>query len=260
MKLCLVTAFLDIGRSDWTAFKRNTLQYFSDFSPYLSLDHEMVVYIDVKFEGPLRSLLSGRKNDVTVIPVDQSWLKGNIHAWSRLEREREIMNDEDFKRKISHRSSNPECCRPEYNTVQHAKIDFVMHAVSTVRAEVYAWTDFGFFQDRSRIPRAPLDLSLFDLSHINFQSMSEIRDTDFDVERTLRSPRDLIGGFFYLGTPRLLEEYQALYHSIVDEFHSANVVDDDQHVMLQAVRRRPDLFRLWNLGAWHMVYIYFQKR
>lgn len=86
--------------------------------------------------------------------------------------------------------------------------------------------------------------------------INEIQGQDFDIEYTLTSAPERVGGFFYLGSPTLLKEYQQLYHDVCAEFHKNNIVDDDQHIMIRCVKTRPDLFKVWYIG-WHATYLYF---
>jgi hypothetical protein len=187
-------------------------------------------------------------------------MQANIYAYQQLPREREIMGSSVFQALVSDRLHYPECSQPEYTIMQHAKIDFVNYVIEhqLQPTAYYAWTDFGYFQDAKRIPRRPLDINKFDLTRVNFQAMAELEPQDFDITYTLTKAPLKVGGFFFLGSPEKLREYQQLYHTVCREFHERGIVDDDQHVMIQCVARNPELFKVWNLGAWHLVYVHFQ--
>lgn len=260
MSLCLVSAFLDIGRQDWITFRRPIGQYLANFYPYVNINHEMIVFMDDVHVETFRQLCGDRKH-ITIIPINRDWMREHIHAYRQLPRETEIMESTEFRNLIKHRLEHPECSKPEYNIMQHAKIDFVAHVINNKLsvAKYYAWTDFGYFQDRSRIPQRNLQINKFDLDKVNFQAISEITPQDFDILYTLTKAPERVGGFFYLGNPEQLLKYQELYHQICKEFHDVGIVDDDQHIMIQSVKAAPSLFKVWNLGGWHLVYNYFQQ-
>ncbi len=256
--LCLVTAFMDIQRGNWTAFQRSFGQYLCHFYPYTKLHHEMIIFIDDKYYESVKRLCN---TNIRLIPINEQWMKEHIYAYSTLERETEIMNSSEFKKLVSHRLHHPECCKPMYNIIQHSKIDFVCHVINNKlsSADYYAWTDFGYFQDSQRIPSRELDPNKFNLDKINFQGISPLTQQDSDTIYTLTCAPERIGGFFYLDNVPNLLIYQELYHTICKEFHDTGIVDNDQHIMIKCVFRQPELFHVWNLGGWHQTYLYFQK-
>ena len=264
MSLCIVSAFFDIGRGEWDTFTRSTEQYINNFRPYVGLGHNMVVFIDNRHVKTMEDVIetggesSGR---IKLVPISRKWMMDNIYAYKQLAREKEIMESDKFKKLTMHRRSHPECSKPEYNIIQHAKIDFVAYVINNRLSEsdYFAWSDFGYFQHPSRIPRSSLDINKFDLERVNFQAISELSERDFNVPYTLIYAPERIGGFFYLGNAKNLLKYQELYHKICKEFHKLGIVDDDQHIMIQSIAREPSLFKVWNLGGWHLVYNHFQS-
>lgn len=262
MSLCIVSAFFDIGRDKWSTFRRSTDQYFANFKPYINMGHNMIVFIDDRHIEALNEVVGDKCNDqIKLVPINVDWLQNNIYAYSQLPREREIMESDKFKSLTRHRHLHPECSKPEYNIIQHAKIDFVAHVINNKMSEsdYFAWSDFGYFQNPTRIPKFPLDITKFDLEKVNFQAINELSEKDFNIAYTLVNAPERIGGFFYLGNAKNLLIYQELYHQICKEFHDLGIVDDDQHIMIQSVARMPSLFKVWNLGGWHLVYNYFQS-
>jgi hypothetical protein len=258
--LCLVSAFLDIGREKWKVYQRSISQYFNNFFPYIKLDHEMIVFMDDRYAKPLTEICKESKS-IKVISINREWMVENIYAYSQLSREEEIMSSDSFKDLIKHRLFHPECSKPEYNIMQHAKIDFVSHVINNKLSDAtyYAWSDFGYFQDPSCIPQYSLDIDKFDLEKVNFQGISSFTDDDFNILYTLQNAPERVGGFFYLGHPDQLLKYQQLYHEVCKDFHDKGIVDDDQHIMIQCIARQSSLFKVWNLGGWHLVYNCFQK-
>jgi hypothetical protein len=224
------------------------------------MTHEMIVFMDDAHIEILQRLCANAKH-IRIIPINRAWMKENIHAYRQLPREKEIMESNQFKQMVQHRLGHPECSKPEYNIMQHSKIDFVCHVIDNKlsTANYYAWSDFGYFQQPNRIPSKPLDLSKFDLERINFQGINPITPNDGDIMYTLTNAPEKVGGFFYLGNSEQMLKYQELYHSVCTDFHRMGIVDDDQHIMIQCVFRQPSLFKVWTLGGWHLAYNYFQQ-
>ena len=47
-RICLVTAFIDIGREEWTStFTRSNKNYLNAFLPHLQLHEELIIFLDV---------------------------------------------------------------------------------------------------------------------------------------------------------------------------------------------------------------------
>jgi len=260
MSLCIVSAFLDIGRQGWSTFPRSINQYFNNFMPYTRMSHEMIVFMDDRYSKELELLCKDAKH-ITIISINRDFMKEHIYAYQQLDRECEIMESSKFKQIIKHRLSHPECSKPEYNIMQHAKVDFLAYVINNTlsSAKYYAWSDFGYFQLPNRFSSRPLDLNKFDLDKINFQGINMLSDNDHDIMYTLTNAPERVGGFFYLGNKDQLLKYQQLYHEVCTDFHKMGIVDDDQHIMIQCLFRQPGLFKVWNLGGWHLAYNYFQQ-
>lgn len=258
--LCIVSVFLDIGRENWSAFARTIWLYYRDFYPYTKIQHEMIVFMDEKHLGTFRQLCQDAKH-IKIIPINHQWMKDNIHAYQNLQKEKEIMESESFKRLVKHRLHHPECSKPEYNVIMHSKIDFLCYVINNnlSKAKYYAWSDFGYFKHYSYVPKKPLDLFKFDLQKVNLLLLNELTELDANIIYTLTNAPERISGQFFLGSKDNLLEFQQLYHKVCDVFYQMGIVDDDQHVILQCYFREPSKFKLWKQDGWCLSYIYFQQ-
>lgn len=263
--VCLVTAFLDIGRDEWNTYSRSVSEYFTSFLPYLRLHHDIIVFMDDRHSLNLQSLISkcSPSARVKIVPINREWMKDHIFAYSKLKMETLIMNSDGFKQLIpDYRKGCPETYSPEYNIMQHAKIDFVCHAIDAnySQCRYFAWTDFGYFKNDSMTmdtAKTKLDITKFDLEKVNFQTINPVDERDRNVMYTLTYAPEKIGGFFYFGGIEPLKEYQKIYHDVYSEMHRMGIVDDDQHMMIRSYFRNKSLFRLWDLGGWHKIYTTF---
>ena len=265
-KLTYVTAFFDIGRDNWNnSFKRDFKTYMKNFIPYLFLfqnnlddDYDMIVYIDEIHYNTLRRLID-IDLPIKIIKINNEFLKNHIPIWNRLPRETEIMNSDTYKNLMRNRLQFPEHHKPKYTLINHAKIDFLNHAMTISNSEYLCWTDFGYFQLHNRIPINHIDLHKLDLNKINYTLINHLKKEDESLKYTLLTAPETIGGFFFFGNRTVLKEYQELYWDMLDYFDSINIADDDQHVALRCYFKHPELFKLHHLGGWHKALVAFQK-
>lgn len=265
MSICYVTAFCDIGRGEWkNKFRRSFSQYLSGFLPIFNQivaypsQYQLVAFIDNKYSNILHTLASEYTN-VMIIPIDQSFLDKRIPAWSRLDRERQIMASAEYQRLVGERLVYPEHHNPRYTLINHAKIDFVRYAIACYSpGEFFAWVDFGYCSNPDKIPRYPLDRSKFDQNMVTYTLINHLDRNDGNIVQTLQTAPERVGGFFFAGTPSALRQYQQLYHDVHKVFQDNNIADDDQHIVLQCFLTRPDLIRLEYVGGWHKALQAFQ--
>ena len=55
-----------------------------------------------------------------------------------------------------------------------------------------------------------------------------------------------IHGAFFFGSKSTINEYSIQYHLCLNEFHSENIADDDQSIILCVYTKEKLLFKLWN--------------
>lgn len=263
MKVCYVTAFLDINREKWDIWeKRNIniyIEYFMRQVPLFknSKNYEMFVYIDSKLISVLRDRVD-KEYPIYFIPIDENFLEENSLLWRRFAREKEIMESGWFRTLMSHRLSYGEVSQPKYTMINNAKIDLIVHTMDLTDAEVFGWVDFGYVKLPEVLPESLVDVNKFDLKKMNFSLVSHICDNDYDIMKTLINPREIIEGGFYFSSRPVLLEYQKLFHETHQIFHNMNIVDDDQHILIQMINKRPELFKLHYQGKWLMSMKYFQ--
>ena len=282
--ICIVTAFFDIGRGSWkNKYKRTTRFYIQSFLNYLDYPYKMVCYVDDScidyiLEHYTRSPHCNKK----FIPINLKWLENNIHAWKQLHKDRDIMESSQYREMIDYRKTIaiskgasiniekqifPENEIPEYNAINHAKIDFIMNAIQNgyIDSNVTCWCDFGYFgtqhqNDKKTFPKDILDYKMFSPGRISFFLHKEITDNDLDPVYTLICAPELFTGTFWGGSTELMEKMQKLYHESVEELYSLNISDDDQHIYLRCCLKNSELFnfKLNVSGEWPKGLLFFQ--
>jgi hypothetical protein len=267
---CYVSAFYDIERQNWTTFSRTFSTYLERFTPFIHLFskiteecNNMIVFIDEKHYHTLFDLIQKHNKEnknIHLIQINKQFLQ-QLSSWRKIQRENEIMNCENFKKLIYHRRHCPECYIPEYTMINHSKIDFINFVIDNNLSEkdVFSWVDFGFFSKDENIPERLLDLSLFDLSKITYSLINPIEEIDNDKIYTLIFAPEKIGGFFFIGNKNSMKEYQALYHNVIDLYHSIDICDDDQAIAIACYFKNKNLFSFTSNYGWHTIFKLHQK-
>lgn len=261
--LTIVSAFLDIGRDKWPTFKRTFQDYLRCFLPHIKLNCRIILFCDVKYiEETVAELRKTEGATVKVIGIDQVWCKEHLHAWSPsvFEREAEIMKSEAHLARVEHRLHCPETHIPEYTLIQHAKIDFVCHAIDLgfIETKFVAWSDFGYFQSLDSLPKQPLNLSKLSPDHVFQQCLRAPVDTDYDIIHTMKEAPEVIAGSFFCSSITIMKEYQSVYHKVLQQFQDGGYADDDQHLVIRCIIVRPDLFEFYLNTRWHSAYLGMQ--
>lgn len=266
LKVCYVTAYLNLHRDQWRFFSRSFEDYFTCFKDLLKpfknanpSEYEFVIYIDSRHYETLKEYTDLYPVS-TLISIDENFMNTNIPVWSRLEKEIQIMNSPEYKALIPSRQIYPENNVPTYTLINHAKIDFVTYTMDNIsNAPFLLWADFGYCKHPSYTPEYLIDPTKLQLDKINYTLINAIDERDRDIIYTLRNAPEKIGGFFFFGNRPVLKRYQQLYHKILDYYQSMNIADDDQALVLSCYFNEPELFAMHNLGQWHQALNYFQK-
>jgi hypothetical protein len=159
-EITLVTAFFDISRATWKSYARTPEYYLDSFMNYLKLGYVMIVFVDSRYLHFFENINSKL---ITVIPIDFDFLNENIYAWKTLSVARKIMKSNEYYELVQTRitSGNPENIYPEYNCINHAKIDFINYALPFIRSPFVCWSDFGYHSSILKNDISILNFNLF---------------------------------------------------------------------------------------------------
>lgn len=249
----LVTFFFDIGRENWSLHPRCVQEYFDSFDILLRYNNKIIVFIDDRYFEKIKE-----SSFIKVFPINLDWLKDNIWAWQKIDREKEIINSENYKNLVKQRieKNYPENINPLYTILTHSKIDFVNYAIDheMIKSEYVGWVDFGYFHSKNTedfLPKGPLKTEKLDCEKINICLINQIEEKDKDIIYTLQNAPEKIGAYFFWGNKNNLKLFQNLCHKWLDYFQSINIADDEQHLWLQCYFEQPDLFKLHIFNKWH---------
>jgi hypothetical protein len=260
--VAFVTNFYDINRGDWNHWQRTSDTYMECFRVLARVRVPLIVYIHDTHYERARDICaeersgsgsgSGSYPPLTLVPYNEAFLKEHIRSWSYLETEAGIMSTEQYREWTRARSTCPETHNPKYNCINHAKIDFVRHAMQhggfvtdDTQYPYYGWVDFGYLKPdevgRTFPPNGVYvpnlaDRRMFDPNKVTLvvnvvPEPARCRDP---VQTLIRAPEWFTGGFWVGGRCALMR-YWEQYHAALQEMYAANVADDDQAVMSMMV-------------------------
>lgn len=255
-KITMVTAFLDIGRSDWVAHGRRTKDYVNSFLNYLNVDYTMIVFIDDRYIDVLLAAYEKSKyKNKTFIPINKEWLQTHIYAWQQLSTDNAIINSQQYKKTVAQGLSKdlhlPENTCSEYNIVNHSKIDLINYVIDNklTTNDFICWCDFGYhfsilLSTHSRYPVNVLDASRLNPDKITICTKQKITSVHADPIYVLQKTPEIIVGCFFGGPVKMLKDFQNVYHESLQEFYANGICDDDQHIYLRCVLKQPSMFHM----------------
>lgn len=245
-EMTIVTAFFDIGRSQWSMekkpskFRRTTDYYIECFSRLATIRNRLVIYTQSEFAEKVLSIRRslGLENKTVIYTIDDLFL---LDPLPLLERDINVCAAKGLRRRVVNPAA-PEYNVPKYVLVNFLKASFVAAAIqsSVVVTEQVAWIDFGY----CRTPCFPENfLWRFDtkgkinLFHIRPMSDAPIYDICLKGEV-------FIQGCHILGPKNCWENFEKEIYSSLTHLLECDLVDDDQTLLLMAYRRRPQDYLL----------------
>jgi hypothetical protein len=194
-----------------------------------------------------------------VISIDEEFLSKHMQSWSYIPIQAAIMQTEGYQNVVRQRESigDPETYSPEYNFINHAKIDFINYSLQhglTGEAEYVGWIDFGYLRNESEyFPDFKINSYALFNDRINLMTNRTIPPPlvtpegvrYYNATDILKTAPFMILGGFWFGSRAALLRYYELYHACLQQLHAHNIADDDQHVQLCAFYTEPDLFYIW---------------
>ena len=245
--ISIITAFFDIGRSDWTPDKglphylhRTTDTYMERFSHLATLENEMVIFTSPDLVDRVMSYRKGKEDRTKVIPIDYAnILHGQKHEIAS------IQQSEYFQNLINpNQIRNPEYWSVDYVLINICKSNFVYSAIKhkDVTNELVAWIDFGYCRSIETLggitkwtyPFDPNKIHLFNFREYKGQPISQIIANNIVY---------MFGAKIVAGHEKW-RQMEELIRGAFDNLCKAGMIDDDQTLMLLAYTYDSKLFEL----------------
>jgi protein YibB len=253
MNTTIVTGIYDIGRGSWPNFNRTYNEYFKYFKNILSLDCNIVIYIDEKDLNVvtlLRSEIDPNFNKTKIITNNFTELEAYKKFYNRT---KEVMSGEIFKSR-RFESHTPEMIYPEYNIINYNKVSFLEDTIKNnyFNSQYFIWLDAGYAHHRfpteilyKKYPN-PDKIKVLDDNKVHFLTLCDIKDTELS---SFYDPRVSIVGSLFCGKAEPLLQLKEICFSVIDEFLNNNAINDDQTIYAYAYKHNKNLFNLTQ-GDW----------
>ena len=241
----IVTAFMDIGRSEWEGvrnnqlipgyIKRDTDTYFERFERLTKLKNPIVVFAHSKDFERLQAI----RDDLHLVAIDTVF-EDHKHLINKINA---VQNDSTFIKFIDNPSA-PEYWSSQYVAINLMKSFFVNYAVEQklAESETYAWIDFGYVRDDTFCPPG-LEWRFNTNGKINLFAIETVDMSRpiFDIVKT----GDVYIQGCHIVAPK--KEWAVLKELVVNnltKLFSVGLIDDDQTLLLMAYRTMPEKFIL----------------
>jgi hypothetical protein len=225
--LTIVTAYWNLGTFQKGGgnlhFSTNT--YFTWAKTFKYLINPLVVYTDSKEFKNLMQALRAEQRNTTVI-----YLKNRTELWPfQLSDQIQTLYDSPGYPKY-----HPNTVSAAYTAAQHTK-----YAVTadTVRRKVfhtpyYAWLDIGYFRDIVN-KNISFELNIptdFDPNRLAVNRISSL-SMNIDPFSIFRHNIVWVGGGMFIGSGKVIMEFEQLYHRAVMHFLHSKLSNSDQQVL-----------------------------
>lgn len=227
----IVTAFYDIGRSQWQHYQRSSDRYFDCFERLCLLKNDIVVFSQPQFRERFEAI-QRRKPNLSVVYDDIF----ERHA-TLLERIRRVQQDPVYRAGIVPIDS-PEYNSAEYVLVNTLKSDFCCQALAKSGHEQVAWIDFGYLRKSRQLPRSRRWMSPWPKG-IHFFGLRSL-DQPIDLLKTIQTNTVYIQGCHLVAHRNDWPLMRDGVHAALDELLARDWVDDDQTLLLMVALKHPD--------------------
>lgn len=259
-QVTIVTAFVDIGRGKWRGIKngeiipsyikRHNDVYFDRFQRLSKLKNPIICFTESKFFDRIRSM----RDDITLVAID-TLFHDHAHLVSAIEN---VQNNPLFVQLVDNKSS-PERWSPQYVVINALKSYFVNHAVQNKlnKTNTCAWIDFGYARNAFHCPEG-LDWKFDTEGKINlFSTVPHVPPEP--IINIIKSGQVYIQGCHIVAPASEWSVLSELTHAAMVTMLNVGLIDDDQTMLLMAVRFAPEKFavRFNGHGDWFTMFTKF---
>lgn len=255
----IVTAFVDIGRENWTGvvngkqieghIPRDVETYFKRFERLTKLKNPIVVFTHSMYHERIKAM----RDDIVCLEINDilSINTELLNAIGSIQRNPHFVN-------FVTRPNVPEYFSPEYVLVTSRKAWFVQSAIDRkyVKTNTVAWIDFGYCRDDTYCPPGmEWKFETNGKMHMWCNSLTDINE--LPIFEVVRTGEVFIQGCHVVG-PKHIWEYMS--DSFDDSFFyllNIGLTDDDQTLFLMAYRTDRELFDIHYVhpnSYWFMIF------
>jgi hypothetical protein len=246
--ILFITSFRDIGRDNWSAFRRGANEYVQRFHTLVeNMKYPIVAYVDAKTRPKVKQM-----SNLTIVEMEK--VTSFVEKYEAIEQA--IIDSEKYKSMIpSNRKHHPEHLYAAYNLANHSKINYIKDAMETYPEYThYAWIDFGCVTDLSVVP-CNVDMGKLEEKRIMNHYMKMPTAPARSPQEMLTTFDVYVPGGMFIVPKSLVATYELLYERELQYWHSIGISDDDQGLVYQLMLKNPDMFlSLPANGEWSVLF------
>lgn len=253
----LVTALLEIGRSNWTFYGRSLDRYQEYFSVLLQLDMDMIIYVTSQHYDIVKKARTNiglwNRTKVYVITLK------DLPLYKYLNTMRQIIDNERMEGGWKDNwdlvmKKHPESSSPEYDLVVNSKPYFLYNATieNIFNSSSFVWLDAGYCHGQKIcFPKYFKWNPTIKKEKISMIKLTPDNDKieDYTIDKLYRKDWAGISGGFIGGDLISLKKFYHYHFQKMLELLHNNYVDDDQTVIILLIKEMPELFHL-EYGDW----------
>lgn len=268
-QITIVTAFFDIGRSDFTKLKRDNSTYFNQFSYWASIRNDVVAFCGSQEHKEKIEEIRGtyglqNKTKVIVIEDITQIYPDQYHMMEVISKDAYYDNFRLLKNTLS--------AKPLYDLVNYLKMYFMKEAKNQFSiTNQIAWMDFSFNHGGSNYPNKSDFNFIWEYdckgkAHFFYEEELDNRPM-FEVIRTVK-PDPMLGAMFIIPS-ELIDLMWNSYLGCINSMLDMGMIDDDQPLLLMVYRKNMDKCtaikcrnceQISLCGGKHMKYVRAEKK
>ena len=241
----VVTGFFNIGREHWDYYHRPLEKYLSDFKNLLSLNANMIIFVESAFIPFVEE--NRRKVNFFLTTIIEIEIE-NLHMFGYLDKIISVQNSYSYAINHPNRLA-PEICKPLYNVVTCSKMDLMAKAVQIngCNSDWFIWLDAGYCHGTRDLSSQIWNPSRIfkhtdKMCVVALQSLEVAED---DPHNFFNQYIDVCIGGFFAGTGDTILMVKDMYYDFLEKMLSEGIKDDDQFYMTMLVKRYPSLFKVF---------------
>ena len=236
-KPVIVTALYDIGRDKWEKFTQSYGGYMHWFWRTLSLDSEIVIYTQERFNNEIldyRKKFDPEMKKTVIVNQELEELESYKIYNERLEK---LMYSETFKNKVSFHDV-PEMSKPLYNIIMFNKVYWLKNAVDNkyFDNDMVIWLDAGGLRDeisKYENTKWPCINKINELDNTKLTFFSHNEDFDINEDQkewiSLSQVRNIQGTAF-LAPSHTLDWLVNEIHTTIEESLNGEYICSDEKI------------------------------
>ncbi len=250
----IVSAYQNLKRHSWsdqynvpTWLDRSQDDYHNYFRNLCQLKNRICVFSD-----SLTTIDICKTNSkVSVQPLSSSRIttpsETQINAVQVSNKYREIIHH--------HHINDPECKIPGYVSITNRKVNFIKAAFNKYGSNSdYVWIDYGYFRSENNLP-SDRKFRVFDDDKIKLFNLQSPQK--FNLAKAITRGTVFISGCMIYVPGNLVEYAYQEWEASKQYLYEAQIVDDDQTLLLAMYLRNSKFYHLTKMPNWSNV---FEKR